>query len=117
MEGGNAGSDQTTEELMRAILANEGDHVFILSLSGKMVRQNSSKAELRKSYLILSSKVHPDKNPGSQEAKKAFQAVSESFERLANPEKFEEEEDDGRPAKKRQKKERFTRSNSGCFVT
>ena len=62
---------------MRAILANEGDHVFILSLSGKLVRQNSSKAELRKSYLLLSSKVHPDKNPGSQEAKKAFQAVSE----------------------------------------
>ena len=105
---------------MRAILANEGDHVFILSLSGKMVRQNSSKAELRKSYLLLSSKVHPDKNPGSQEAKKAFQAVSESFERLANPEQFEEEEEeeeDGRPAKKRQKKERFSRSNAGCFVT
>ena len=103
---------------MRAILANEGDHVFILSLSGKLVRQNSSKAELRKSYLLLSSKVHPDKNPGSQEAKKAFQAVSEAFERLANPEQFEEEEEeDGRPARKRQKKERFTRSNSGCFLT
>ena len=44
-------------------------------------------------------------------SKKAFQAVLESFERLANPEKFEEEdgEDDGKPAKKRQKTERFTR--------
>ena len=103
---------------MKVVLANEGDYVFILSLSGKMVRETSSKAELRKSYLLLSSKVHPDKNPGSQEAKKAFQAVSEAFERLANPEKFEEnEEDDGKPAKKRQKKERFTRSNSGCFLT
>ena len=104
---------------MRAILANEGDHVFILSLSGKLVRQNSSKAELRKSYLLLSSKVHPDKNPGSQEAKKAFQAVSESFERLANPEQLEEfeEEGNGRPPQKRRKKERFTRSNDGCYVT
>ena len=92
---------------MKVVLANEGDYVFILSLSGKVVRETSSKAELRKSYLLLSSKVHPDKNPGSQEAKKAFQAVSEAFERLANPEKFEEnEEDDGKPAKKRQKKER-----------
>ena len=46
-------------------------------------------------------------------SKKAFQAVLESFERLANPEKFEEEDgdDDGKPAKKRQKTERFTRGN------
>jgi len=115
---GGGGSDNTTEELMNAILANEGDYVFILSLSGKMVKASSSKAELRKSYLLLSTKVHPDKNPGSQVSKKAFQAVLESFERLANPEKFEEEdEDDGKPAKKRQKTERFTRGNSGCFQT
>ena len=42
-------------------------------------------------------------------SKKAFQAVLESFERLANPEKFEEDDgdDDGKPAKKRQKTERF----------
>jgi len=113
------GSDNTTEELMNVILANEGDYVFILSLSGKMVKASSSKAELRKSYLLLSTKVHPDKNPGSQVSKKAFQAVLESFERLANPEKFDEEdeEDDGKPAKKRQKTERFTRGNSGCFQT
>jgi len=117
--GGGGGSDNTTEELMNVILANEGDYVFILSLSGKMVKASSSKAELRKSYLLLSAKVHPDKNPGSQVSKKAFQAVLESFERLANPEKFEDEEDDddGKPAKKRQKTERFTRGNSGCFVT
>jgi len=108
----------TTEDLMNVILANEGDYVFILSLSGKIVKASSSKAELRKSYLLLSAKVHPDKNPGSQVSKKAFQAVLESFERLANPEKFEEDDDDdGKPAKKRQKTERFTRGNSGCFVT
>jgi len=116
---GGGGSENTTEELMNVILANEGDYVFILSLSGKIVKASSSKAELRKSYLLLSTKVHPDKNPGSQVSKKAFQAVLESFERLANPEKFDEEdeEDDGKPAKKRQKTERFTRGNSGCFQT
>jgi len=107
----------TTEDLMNVILANEGDYVFILSLSGKIVKASSSKAELRKSYLLLSAKVHPDKNPGSQISKKAFQAVLESFERLANPEKFEDDDDDGKPAKKRQKTERFTRGNSGCFLT
>ena len=108
----------SNEDLMNVILANEGDYVFILSLSGKIVKASSSKAELRKSYLLLSTKIHPDKNQGSTESKKAFQAVLESFERLANPEKFEEEEDDdSKPAKKRQKTERFTRGNTGCFHT
>ena len=117
-EKADSNRDGTTEELMNVILANEGDYIFILSLSGKIVKQSSSKAELRKAYLLLSSKVHPDKNPGSQSSKKAFQAVSEAFERLANPEKFEDdEEDDGKPAKKRQKTERFTRGNSGCHLT
>jgi len=104
------------EELMNVILANEGDYEFILSLSGKIVKASSGKAELRKSYLLLSAKVHPDKNPGSNVSKRAFQAVLESFERLANPEKFEENDDDGRPAK-RKKTERFTRGNKGCFET
>jgi len=110
---------KSIEELMNVILANEGDYIFILSLSGKIVKETSSKPELRKAYLLLSTKVHPDKNPGSQVSKKAFQAVLESFERLANPEKFEEEEadDDGKPAKKRQKTERFTRGNDGCHQT
>ena len=101
--------DGTNEELMKVILANEGDYIFILSLSGKIVKQTSSKAELRKAYLLLSTKVHPDKNPGSQSSKKAFQVLSDAFERIANPEKFDEDEDDdGKPAKKRQKTERFS---------
>lgn len=111
--------DDTKEELMNAIMANEGDYVFVLSLSGKYVSQSSSKTDLRKAYLMVSTKVHPDKNPGNQLATKAFQVVVESFERLANPEKFEEDEEDeeGKPKKKRQKTERFTRDNKGCFST
>jgi len=120
-ENGGGAEKSTTEELMNVIMQNEGDYEFILSLSGKMVKATSSKPELRRAYLLVSAKVHPDKNPGSQISTKAFQAVLESFERLANPEKFEEEdqddEDDGAPKKKRQKTERFTRSNSGCYAT
>jgi len=84
-----------------------------------MVQATSSKAEFRKAYFLVSAKVHPDKNPGSQIATKAFQAVVESFERLANPEKFEEddEDDDGKTATKRKKTERVIRGNEGCFVT
>lgn len=112
--------DSTNEDLMNVILANEGDYIFLLSLSGKMVQATSSKAELRKAYYLVSTKVHPDKNSGSQIATKAFQIVVEAFERLANPEKFEEEDeedDDGKPAKKRQKTERIVRGNEGCYVT
>ena len=105
--------DDTKEELINAIIANEGDYVFVLSLSGKYVTQSSSKTDLRKAYLMVSTKVHPDKNPRNQPATKAFQIVVESFERLANSEKFEE----GKPKKKRQKAERFTRDNKGCFST
>ena len=102
---------------MELIMAHEGEHTFILSLSGRMVAATSSKVELRKAYLLVSAKVHPDKNPGCLEATKAFQVLVEAFERLANPEKFEEEEEEEGPAKKRQKKERFVRGNQGCHVT
>ena len=121
-EGGAAGGGGKgggNEDLMAVIMEHEGEHTFILSLSGKMVAASSSKVELRKAYLLVSAKVHPDKNPGSQAATKAFQVLVEAFERLANPEKFEEdeEEDDGKPAKKRQKTERVVRGNSNCFAT
>ena len=52
----------SAEVLMNAIMENEGNYVFILSLSGKTVDETSSKAELRRAYLSLSAKVHPDKN-------------------------------------------------------
>ena len=48
---------KSIEELMNVILANEGDYIFILSLSGKIVKETSSKPELRKAYLLLSTKV------------------------------------------------------------
>ena len=64
---------------MNVILENEGDYVFILSLSGKIVKATSSKPELRKSYLLLSAKVHPDKNPGNEEAAEKFKEVSVSI--------------------------------------
>ena len=108
--------DDAKNELFKFILNNEDNYSFILSLSGKTVQANSSKPDLRRAYLLLSAKVHPDKNPGNQEAVKAFQTLLSAYERLANPEKFEED-DDEKPAKKRQKTERFTRSNGGCFKT
>ena len=119
--GGDAdnGKQDSNEALMEVIMSHAGEHTYILSLSGKMVAATSSKAELRKAYLMVSAKVHPDKNPGSQIATKAFQVVVEAFERLANPEKFEDDDDDddGKPAKKRQKTERVVRGNQNCYET
>ena len=88
------GKGDSNEALMEVMMAHAGEHTYILSLSGRMVAATSSKAELRKAYFMLSAKVHPDKNPGSQTATKAFQVLGEAFERLANP------------AKKRQRKHR-----------
>eukprot|EP00116_Pleurobrachia_bachei_P003102 sb/3463364/ len=116
--GGQPAADNR-EDLMNAILENEGDFAFVLSLSGKIVKATSGKAELRKAYFLLSSKVHPDKNANSVTSKKAFQVVLEAFERLANPEKFDEDDqdDDEAGTRKRRKTERFTRDNKGCRVT
>ena len=105
------------KRLFETILENEGNHELILSLSGRTVTKVSSKPELRRAYLILSSKVHPDKNSSSKESVQAFQVVLNAFERLSNPDKFEEESEIDKPAKKRQKTEQFTRSNAGCFKT
>merc|ERR1712106_1253441 len=116
-EAGGEEIDETKEELMNVIIANEGEYVFVLSLAGALVSAHSSKADLRRAYLKVSTKVHPDKNPGNQLATKAFQILVESFERLANPEKFEEDDESEGPIKKRQKTERFTRDNIGCYNT
>lgn len=115
-KNGSSNQNSAKHEVFQAILENEENYAFILSLSGKQIQASSSKPDLRRAYLLLSAKVHPDKNPGNQEAIKAFQVVLFAYERLANPEKSEEE-DDEKPAKKRQKTERFTRSNTGCFRT
>ena len=64
---------------MEVIMSHAGEHTYILSLSGRMVAATSSKAELRKAYLMVSAKVHPDKNPGSQIATKAFQVLVEAY--------------------------------------
>lgn len=111
-----APTSNAVKELFNAILENEGQYELVLSLSGKEISATASKGELRKAYLLLSTKVHPDKNGQSKESVQAFQALLSAYEHLANPQKFDEDDDD-LPAKKRQKTERVTRSNSGCSKT
>ena len=113
-KGESGGDGVDMEALLDAVIVNEGNNTFILSLSGKEVSKLSGKADLRKAYLLLSTKVHPDKNAGSKDAVQAFQVVLSAYENLVNPPEEDEEE---MPSAKRQKKERFTRSNHGCLKT
>lgn len=113
-EPSNVKSSSELKALLEAVVNNEGDNAFVLSLSGKQVSKLSGKPDLRKAYLLLSTKVHPDKNNNSKESVQAFQIVLSAYEGLCNPP--ESTEGDDKPAK-RQKTERFTRSNSGCHKT
>lgn len=58
--------------------------------------------------------MHPDKLRDFSDATKAFQAITQAFERLSNPEQFadEEEETKGKP-----KTKKLARSNEGCRRT
>ena len=58
----------------------------ILSLSGVSISSASSTADMRKAYLKLSIKVHPDKNGNSPDSKAAFQPLVTAYEALSNPE-------------------------------
>ena len=72
--GGSSGDDESTT-LVKRVLAMEGDHCGILSLLGTPVDAKTAVGVMRKQYLLLSTKVHPDKHPEKTRhlATKAFQ--------------------------------------------
>jgi len=104
------------EELLAVILENQGlDMHFILSLSGTLIHEGSTKKEMKSAYRKLSKLVHPDKHRSSKKstnaATKAFQIVASAFEGLTNP-----KPEDMAP-ESRKKDSRVSRSNKGCSVT
>ncbi|KNC82706.1 hypothetical protein SARC_05007 [Sphaeroforma arctica JP610] len=105
--GGNA------KTLIDDIIRYQDEHAILLSLAGVPITSASSVAAMRKAYLKLSLKIHPDKHDSSAESKAAFQALVNAFDTLSNP----EEEDDDVPSGKRKKAERVERSNDNCYET
>ena len=90
----------TGEALAKAVLAAQNRYA-LLSL-GSSVRiclggdgyLNVEDAEVRKAYMKIGAKIHPDKLPGCAEATKAFQALVRAYERCCKPELREDESDD-----------------------
>lgn len=53
------------------------------------VSPSATQTELKKSFLKLSMKWHPDKNPGNPEAEKKYKQITAAYDILKDPEKRE----------------------------
>lgn len=109
--GGDAGDDEATK-IVKRVLDLEGDACAILSLLGTEVNACSAVAVMRKQYLLLSTKIHPDKHPEKTRhlATKAFQVLVSAYDSLSQPDMSQA--DTSKP-----KTKTINRSNEGCHRT
>ena len=117
--------------IIQAALACGDDYAALLSLAGgEPITPDSPVAVMRRAFLRLSLKLHPDKNGNIAGAPAAFQALVLAFERLSQQEPQQEEKlgrggrgggDGGDDSAPRRPRERVDvdapRSNEGCFQT
>ena len=101
--------------LAKEILKMESsDYGRVLSILGDKITAESSIGAMRKAYLKISLKIHPDKLQSRfKDATKSFQILVSAYERLSQPELFSKDED--KDTKKKAKS--LARSNQGCYRT
>lgn len=106
-----SGDDEATT-LVKRVLSMEGDPCGILSLLGTRVDAGSDVHVMRKQYLLLSTKIHPDKHPEKTRhlATKAFQVLVSAYDSLSQP-------DMTKAQTTQPKTKTINRSNEGCFRT
>jgi hypothetical protein len=102
------------------------DYLGILNIAGVgSITSSSPVAVMRKAYLKLSIRIHPDKLQRKfDQATKAFQALVRAFERLSAPDMeddiFMSEETGGKKGAKKgtsTSTQAISRSNEGCYRT
>ena len=90
------------EELARAVLKAK-DRYALLSLGSAVPvvltadgYLNLEDEEVRKCYMKIASRIHPDKLPGCSDATKAFQTLVRAYELCCKPELRADDSDDSR---------------------
>lgn len=53
------------------------------------VDRNASDDEIKRAYRKLAKKYHPDANPGDEVAARKMQEVNDAYDRIKNPEKYQ----------------------------
>ena len=83
---GGASGAGGADALIKAVLARADDPAALLSLGagGLAITASTPEVDLRRAYLRLSLKIHPDKNGGSTESKAAFQALVSALEHIGS---------------------------------
>ncbi|XP_077210043.1 chaperone DnaJ-domain superfamily protein [Tasmannia lanceolata] len=75
-------SDENEEHLSTNLISTEKSLYEILG-----VERTASKQEIKKAYYKLALRLHPDKNPGDEEAKENFQLLQKVISILGDEEK------------------------------
>ena len=68
--------------IYKTAMKNTPNPYLILKIS-----QNASRDQIKKSFLSLARKYHPDKNKGNKLAERRFQQINTAYQLLSDPEK------------------------------